>query len=1062
MPTKFSQSVNLVRDEGEDFGYIVTPNAERVALEIFDGELKGLHSFQLIGSYGTGKSAFLLALTNTLRGKAQHFPLSRKEKVPEILTLIGEYRSFSDFLAENLGVKNDLAGNQRILDALHQQYEKKGRLYLFVDEFGKFLEYAAKHDPEKEMTFIQQLAEFVNKPGRKITLVVTLHQSFEGYSSPTQRQEWRKVQGRFKELTFNEPIAQLIHLAAQQLKRSEATLPKGMDMPLFAKLAKKHKLFEDHKETWSDEELIKLYPLDIISTLALTKGLQGYGQNERSLFSFLHSTRITPRKGAKTFGLPMVFDHLNSEFYSFLRGPYNPHRRQWEMIWSALDRIEAEFEQDRVLYSDLVKTIGLLQLFGSKAALVDEAFLSGYLAAFSPAHDRVEKRVQELIGKRILLFVKYLQSFKLQEGTDLDFDTALLRASAQVDDIGDVVPKLKPYFKHSFVTAKEVTYLTGAPRIFAYRLSNEPIQEVPKEHIDGFINLIFNEGLSVEQVIKVSKRTKEAILYGYFRDAGKIKTTLLDIQRTKHVIDANSEDRVAVKELKNILQHQEQLLDHYIHESLYSESVQWIHSGKLQKGVTNPRHFNKLLSRVIQNAYPATPEFLNELINREKVSASASTARKILFDRLTERWNEPQLGFLENEFPAERAIYETLLVKNQIHREGENGWDLFAPTEGSFVEVWQACDEFLKESESGRKDVLDLIEKLSQRPFKLKYGLIEILVPLYLYVRRGDFALYQDDAFVPHMNASVLYLMNRRPRGFQVKAFDVKGIRLKLFNKYKAFLGKAEVSNLSNGDLLEVVRPFLSFYRNLSEFVRNTEKLSQEAKALREAIKNATDPERTFFEDLPGALHLSLEEVHDSDEQLGHFIGFLSSAIDELQQAYPRLIDRVDAFLGDEVLGDGQRFPNTRMALAQRMKGIKEHQLLEHLAPLYKRTQVPLDTAEAFIDSITQGVMGKPLQRISDREEEILKERLQKLYGELDNLSVIHAEEDEHGNEPVVRVQITSSAHGMRTETIRYPLKQKAKIQKLAKELSAKLDKEPELATAVLAWLVNEKLTSHE
>jgi hypothetical protein len=64
---------------------------------------------------------------------------------------------------------------------------------------AKFLEYAAKHDPEREMFFFQQLAEFVNKPDRNITLVVALHQSMEAYAhgfSVTQRMEWRKVQGR--------------------------------------------------------------------------------------------------------------------------------------------------------------------------------------------------------------------------------------------------------------------------------------------------------------------------------------------------------------------------------------------------------------------------------------------------------------------------------------------------------------------------------------------------------------------------------------------------------------------------------------------------------------------------------------------------------------------------------------------------------------------------------------------------------------------------------------------------------------------------------------------------
>ncbi|MBK6883724.1 MAG: hypothetical protein IPH05_12405 [Flavobacteriales bacterium] len=48
---------------------------------------------------------------------------------------------------------------------------------------------------------------------------------------------------------------------------------------------------------------------------------------------------------------------------------------------------------------------------------------------------------------------------------------------------------------------------------------------------------------------------------------------------------------------------------------------------------------------------------------------------------------------------------------------------------------------------------------------------------------------------------------------------------------------------------------------------------------------------------------MSLEELDKSDKQLGKFIGFLSGAIDDLQQATPRLVERIDTYIGDEVLG---------------------------------------------------------------------------------------------------------------------------------------------------------------
>ncbi|MBK6883723.1 MAG: hypothetical protein IPH05_12400 [Flavobacteriales bacterium] len=93
------------------------------------------------------------------------------------------------------------------------------------------------------------------------------------------------------------------------------------------------------------------------------------------------------------------------------------------------------------------------------------------------------------------------------------------------------------------------------------------------------------------------------------------------------------------------------------------------------------------------------------------------------------------------------------------------------------------------------------MERLAERPFKLKNGLVELWVPLYLFIKRGDFALYRDDTFVPELNGPSCR-MTRQPRTFQVKSFMVDGIRLKLFNKYKAFLGKEEVKNLTNGELM--------------------------------------------------------------------------------------------------------------------------------------------------------------------------------------------------------------------------------------------------------------------
>ena len=177
MEVKYSPSVNIIRDSEKELYYIVTPNAERITHQMADDFKKGFHSFNIIGSYGTGKSSYLWAFTQTIKGKADYYDVNftQSKGMVRVLNFVGEYQSIISAFAEMLGIENTLAGNQEIFDAIFQQYEKVGKkdglFVVVIDEFGKFLEYAAKHEPERELYFIQQLAEFVNDKNRNILFI---------------------------------------------------------------------------------------------------------------------------------------------------------------------------------------------------------------------------------------------------------------------------------------------------------------------------------------------------------------------------------------------------------------------------------------------------------------------------------------------------------------------------------------------------------------------------------------------------------------------------------------------------------------------------------------------------------------------------------------------------------------------------------------------------------------------------------------------------------------------------------------------------------------------------
>lgn len=204
-------SVNIEHGITDDFQYIVTPNTKNVWGNIVSCYHEGMHSFTIIGTYGTGKSSFLAALQRDLTKKSSvlvenHnvFNTSRYE----FLNVVGDYASLSSLLAVKLGLE-EYATSEEVLTALSKKYDNAKKtdkfFFLVVDEFGKILEHAAANNPEQELYFLQKLAEFINAPKRNAILLSTLHQNFSSYSyklTDAQRNEWTKVKGRFKEIVF--------------------------------------------------------------------------------------------------------------------------------------------------------------------------------------------------------------------------------------------------------------------------------------------------------------------------------------------------------------------------------------------------------------------------------------------------------------------------------------------------------------------------------------------------------------------------------------------------------------------------------------------------------------------------------------------------------------------------------------------------------------------------------------------------------------------------------------------------------------------------------------------
>ena len=110
---KYNASVNIEIGVQDDFQYIVTPNVRRVLGEIVSSVASGVHSFSIIGTYGTGKSSFIMALENGLRGKDTSLVNNRSVFFGldsfYLLNIVGEYASLQWLLANKLNTEKNNA-----------------------------------------------------------------------------------------------------------------------------------------------------------------------------------------------------------------------------------------------------------------------------------------------------------------------------------------------------------------------------------------------------------------------------------------------------------------------------------------------------------------------------------------------------------------------------------------------------------------------------------------------------------------------------------------------------------------------------------------------------------------------------------------------------------------------------------------------------------------------------------------------------------------------------------------------------------------------------------------
>ena len=729
----------------------------------------------------------------------------------------------------------------------------------------------------------------------------------------------------------------------------------------------------------------------------------------------------------------------------------------WRSLAVAIERIEASNLETTIIKDclRLIKTIGLINMFFNGVVLNDD-FLITY-GENALGLTSVKALIDILKSQQVIRFAKYKSQYILFEGTNIDIENELYKAASIVPTPNLAIEEIAPYIKQKAYIASASYYRTGTPRYFEYRVVNEPTIIEPTGDIDGYIQPVLPLSEIESEVKEMSSSSNSgATIYGYFKNTETIIKHLYEIKKLQYIIENVAfEDRVAKIELENQKNYESQKLNEVINASLTSDSnsVVWYFNGENVE-INSTRDFNKLLSHVCDEVYYKTPIIRNELFNRQKLSSAISLARVNLLDKMLNYSDVADFGI--QSFPPEKSIYFTLLRDSGIHRKDENdNWILGAPTTTELGTLWDASINFINSSTDKPRKLSELTKILRSAPFKLKQGVIDFWIPIFLFIKQQDFALYNNNTFVLTINKEVFELIQKRINDFSIKAFNVSGVKLEFFKRYRQFLRKDDSIGVSGNSLLETVKPFFHFYRSLNNYAKITRKFDSAYTAkFRDVLSNAQDPVKTFFEDLPAAF--GYKDL-DSEEFIQQYLNLIRRAVRELNTCYDNFIDRIEEKI-IEHLGLPQDFENYKEVLTFRYKSIDKRILTPKTRSFLDRIIAPSETKREFIEKLAIVVNDQRLDETKDSDEPLLIQQMLHLLSELERYSAI-GETDSEDDSEAFNFELASN-HGSfsKSQTYRLPRSKSKAAENIASKIEVMMSDDEELNICVLLKLLNNKL----
>ena len=878
-------------------------------------------------------------------------------------------------------------------------------LLIVIDEFGKNLE-AVSSSADSDPYLLQQLAEAGQGSETPIFTLTLQHMSFEDYfttAANLEHREWAKVQGRFEDVPFADSPADTRALIETVFDVDDA-LSKRIDSWASGLATAMGKL--GLKDLSTRDAVADCFPLHPLAAAILPELCSRYGQNERTLFSFLAGSDaaavpavLARQELADTDPLPVVG---LSEVYDYfiegeIAGSPGVNGSRWREIATCLRDAHGLSAQEWTL----AKSIAILNLVGASGTIRASKILLGQVAK------RPTPTLRKLEQRGLITYRSFADEYRIWQGSDLDVRTLVEGASATLARL-PLIEVLSRFDPPTPVIAARHSAEHDTLRVFArrYATTSEDVKPLsPLSEFDGELLLLVDSEPRCPAIAETG--LSKPIVAALPTAISALDTTARNLAAIHQALELPEvvNDWVVRSELGEQLAQAETLFHEAFISTFDPQNCAWFLLTEDGAEPLTGGRGTAALSAAADKAYQSAPRIGNEMINRTALTSQGAKARGMLLIGMIERASEIDLGF--EGYGPEVAMYRAVLEQTGMHRlDSRNGALILAePKEPSLLPAWKVMEDEFRRSRKRRVNLDDLYAALMSPPIGMKAAVIPVFVTAGLLAYADELAIYKHGTFKPLLSSELSEVMVRNPSHFEFKHFaNTTGARRQVIDALAARLGirpsfrKHRVSNV-----LAVVGHLVSLINRLDNYARQTRNLSAATKKARDALVTAVEPDDLLFTALPRALGFRPVPANTkSYTKARAYADSVGEALEDLTGCSSNLLgDLYDLLL--EECGE-----NSRIAVVGQAAAL-ENEVLDPTvrAFVFALANDSLPTDTDWIKAIAMVIVGKAPAEWTDDDLARFRRVMPEHIAAFQRLVALHAERRANGGGPFDALRVT-------------------------------------------------------